>query len=125
MKWLVPNLMVTDVAQTIAFYRDVLGFEVFGKFPEAGTPFWAMLKRGAAELMVQEKQNMTGEFALGAIPGLGGSFGLYMSVPDFEAFYESVKNQVTIVEQPHLTFYGAQRFAIRDCNGYLLVFQNK
>lgn len=125
MKWLTPDLMVENVAQTIAFYRDVLGFELLRTFPEMGTPFWALLKKGNAEIMLQEKQHFAHEFSL-PLPGkLGGSFALYMAVPEIDAFYASVKDSAKIVKELHGTAYGAQRFAVEDCNGYVLVFQDK
>ena len=54
---LVPLLSVFDMPEAVAFYRDVLGFEIVSHSPEieaaAGRYFhWCWLKRGSAELML-------------------------------------------------------------------------
>ena len=47
---LVPMLTTDDLSGTIAFYRDTLGFEVIGTFPQ-DDPNWCYLKRGDSYLM--------------------------------------------------------------------------
>jgi len=47
-----PFFIVTSVGQTIAFYRDKLGFEIWHQQPE-GEPFFAILGRDGAMLFVK------------------------------------------------------------------------
>ncbi|MBN2267532.1 MAG: VOC family protein [Candidatus Babeliaceae bacterium] len=127
MKCLMPDLMVNDVIKTVAFYRDFLGFRVLRVFPETGVPAWALVQKGNVEIMFQEREGLIEEYSLPPFEFLGGSFVLYMVVPDLDAFYEAIKSngQIKIVRDMHGAEYGAQRFAIEDCNGYVLVFQDK
>src|SRR5882672_107533 len=57
MSGLVPLLQVFDMNESVAFYRDMLGFEIHGHSPEIeaaeGRYFhWAWLRHGDAELML-------------------------------------------------------------------------
>ena len=45
-------LTVKDMAKSIAFYQDALGFELEAKWPETGTPVWANLMLGAQSVMI-------------------------------------------------------------------------
>jgi len=53
MKSLTPNLMVADVNETIAFYRDVLGFKLIQTVPDEGDFVWASVQYRDVELMFQ------------------------------------------------------------------------
>ena len=47
LKKMTPNLMVEDVNNTIAFYKDILSFELLATVPETGQFNWAMMRRDA------------------------------------------------------------------------------
>jgi catechol 2,3-dioxygenase-like lactoylglutathione lyase family enzyme len=49
---LVPELLVSDVAASLAFYVDVIGFRVQYDRPERG---FAYLAVGGAELMIEQE----------------------------------------------------------------------
>ena len=55
---LTPLLNVADVAQSVAFYRD-LGFEVTARSEDAGGLVWVSLAAGGARLMLN-RQNRIG-----------------------------------------------------------------
>jgi len=114
-KTLTPNLAVEEMATTIGFYRDVLGFEVLMTAPEKEPFDWAMMKKGRAAIMFQTRQSLGGEMAAFKEMPVGGSFTLYIDVANVEDLYETVKGKAAID-------YGTREFAIRDCNGYLMVF---
>ena len=50
----VPFLWVTDVAKSVAFYVDGLGFKVNNKWEPDGKLRWCWLQHGGAALMLQE-----------------------------------------------------------------------
>lgn len=52
-----PFFIVSNVDQTIAFYRDKLGFETRYQEP-ARNPFFAILGRGGAQLFVKSDRNV-------------------------------------------------------------------
>jgi lactoylglutathione lyase len=121
-KKLTPNIMVEDVNATLQFYREVLGFEVITTVPESGTFDWAMIQRDSVPLMFQSRSSLTGEIPFFTDRPIGASLTLYIDVADIHALYDSVKEHVTITQDMHSTFYGAQEFAIQDLNGYILAF---
>ena len=118
---LTPNLMVKNVDETITFYRDTLGFTVTMKMPEQGPATWAYINHGTVALMFQEEQSITQEY-----PQLAGSicagFTLYLETDNVDAVYDHLKDKVTVVKEPHITFYGKKELAIQDNNGIILVF---
>jgi uncharacterized glyoxalase superfamily protein PhnB len=122
LKKLTPNLMVEDVNRTIAFYKDILGFELLATQPESGQFDWAMMKRNDVEMMFQARASLTGELPLFEGKAIDGSLTFFVEVEDVKGLYTNLKDKVTIVQDMHATFYGAQEFAIQDCNGYILTF---
>ena len=49
LKKLTPNLIVSNVGQSIAFYRDVLGFSVAVTVPETAPYVFAIVQSGPFE----------------------------------------------------------------------------
>jgi lactoylglutathione lyase len=122
LKKLTPNIMVEDVNLTIDFYQKFLGFELLVSVPEEGQFAWAMLKRDAVEMMFQSRTSLGEEIPALQHKEIGGSLTLYIEVEDVKELYERLRGSVTIVQGMHTTFYGAQEFAIQDCNGFILAF---
>jgi catechol 2,3-dioxygenase-like lactoylglutathione lyase family enzyme len=52
-----PFFIVSDVALSVAFYRDELGFEVRFLAPEEG-PFFAIVGRGGAQLFLKSDRDV-------------------------------------------------------------------
>jgi uncharacterized glyoxalase superfamily protein PhnB len=122
LKKLTPNLMVEDVAGTLAFYRDTLGFEVVMTLPEAEPFDFAIVKRDGAELMFQSRSSLSENVpALTGSP-IGASQTFYIEVTGLSDLYQQLHDRVEIVVDLHSTFYGTQEFYFRDVNGYILSF---
>jgi len=51
----VPYLRVTDMARSLTFYVDSLGFNVVTKMEDEGRPFWARLGKDGAALMISSR----------------------------------------------------------------------
>jgi len=49
---LTPNLIVSDVSRSIAFYRDVLGFTLAQTVPDAGPFVFAIVRSGNVEIFL-------------------------------------------------------------------------
>lgn len=122
LKKLTPNLMVEHVNDTVAFYKDVLGFALLASVPEEGEFNWAMMKRDTVEMMFQSRASLTGEVPQFQGKAIGGSLTLYIDVEDIKGLYASLQGKVPILQEMKTTFYGAQEFTIQDCNGYILTF---
>ena len=122
LKKLTANLMVENVAETLAFYRERLGFEVVTTLPEHEPFDFAIVKRDGVELMFQSRPSLSENVpALSGSP-IGASQTFYIEVTGIRDLYESLREQVEIVVDFHTTFYGTQEFYFRDLNGYILSF---
>ena len=119
---LIPNMMVENVAETVAFYRDVLGFTLIMSVPENNPVDWALMQRGEVEVMFQARASLTEEVPLFEGMPLGGALTFYIDMQGVEALYEQIRTQVQVVQDLHSTFYGKREFAITDCNGFILTF---
>ena len=125
MKKLSPNLFVTNVKESIAFYEK-FGFKVEQAIPDAENPFWASIASGDVEIMLQEKNSGTQEFAVLAGKELGATLTLFMETENLEENYKVVKeNNYEIVYDMHETFYGTHEFAVQDPDGYICVLAGK
>jgi catechol 2,3-dioxygenase-like lactoylglutathione lyase family enzyme len=122
LKKLTPNLMVEDVAKTLAFYRDILGFHVVMTLPEQEPFTFAIVGRDSVELMFQSRDSLSENVpALTGSP-IGASQTFYIEVTGIRDLYESLRDKVEILVDFHTTFYGTQEFYFRDINGYILSF---
>jgi len=52
---LCPLIQVFDMPRSLAFYRDLLGFEVVQQAPSGDNCNWAWLKLEGAELMLNTR----------------------------------------------------------------------
>lgn len=115
--------MVENVKRTTTFYKDVLGFELVTSVPQEGeTLDWAMMKRDSVEMMFQSRPSLSGELPLFTEKAIGGALVFYIEVADIQALYSSLKGRVTLLQEPHQTFYDTLEFVIQDCNGFVLTF---
>jgi catechol 2,3-dioxygenase-like lactoylglutathione lyase family enzyme len=125
---LVPELLVTGLDLSLAFWRDLCGFEVAYDRPEEG---FAYLTLGSAHLMLEEigegRHWMTGP--LEAPFGRGIYFQI--SVPDAESLSQSLAAAGVEFYLPlEAKRYwvgdeevGVQQFLVTDPDGYLVRFQ--
>jgi len=136
-KKVTPDLMVRDVAETVKFYTEKLGFQLGMLVPEgektiearlvSGKKYaYAMVRRGEVFVMFMLKDAY--EEDLPALRGvtIGASLSLYFDVDHLDGLYASFKEKgVEIVKDLSSTWYGMREFYIRDCNGYILGFAEK
>ncbi len=120
MKSLSPNFFVENMTETIAFY-SLLGFEITMKVPDEGDLVWCMMTNGNVNVMFQSFESLGNELPQ-ISRNCGGSLLIYIQVEKIRDFYEKIKEKVTIVKEPEVTFYGATEFTILDNNNYLLTF---
>jgi len=121
MESLSPNIFTNDITASIKFY-NLLGFQTIATVPETGdNPVWAMLMKGNVTLMFQTFESLANE-----LPEIsrtnGGSLLLYIKLTGIRAFFEDLKDKVTILKGLEKTFYGATEFSVLDNNNYVLTF---
>lgn len=117
---LTPLLEVFDMPRSIAFYRDVLGFEVV-ETSESGDDFdWAMLRCGQAALMLNTAYEKD-ERPAGPDPGrLTGHADteLFCGCVDIHSAYAYLKASGCQVEAPIITHFGMRQLWVTDPDGF-------
>ena len=109
-----PRLPVADLGRTIAFYTRRLGFELSVVWPEAH-PTFAILERDAVSLGFFTPDALRGHVTI-------GTADLYLGTDDVRALHAALQGEVSIEWGPEVFFYGRREFAVRDPDGYLLIF---
>lgn len=117
-----PFFIVDDLAKTIGFYRDRLGFDVLYKGGDANVDFWAMLGRDKITLMfkaitpdIHPQPNHTRhEWA---------SWDAYVYTPNPDSLYAEFREKdVPMRRELANTNDGLRAFEVQDNNGYVLCF---
>jgi uncharacterized glyoxalase superfamily protein PhnB len=132
---------VKDMAKTIAFYRDTLGFELEAKWPDTDQPMWANLMLGDQSVMIGANMSPDAEGCGGGTMDdatkshwktayedfqknkSGVGVVVYLLVDNVDAFHDRVVSKgVKGVGKPTSQFYGIRDFWLDDPNGYRLMF---
>ncbi len=129
-----------DVKKSIAFYRDVLGFELEQCWPDKEKPMWAnlVLDKQSVMLGAMMPPEMAGEMCGGDEgakqwmktcseefqknqPGVG--IVTYVEVKDVDAYHARLTSKgLKGLTKPRSQFYGLRDFGVQDPDGYRLLF---
>lgn len=124
---LVPELLVTDLAASLAFWRDLCGVAVVHDRPAEG---FAYIARGGAHLML-EQSGIIGNWMTGPRERpYGRGIDFQIAVPDADAVAEALTAAgVVLFLDPETTWYrigdeeaGVRQFLVQDPDGYLVRF---
>ena len=119
---LAPNLIVSDVARSLAFYRDVLGFTVQTTVPDVDPFVFAIVQRGPVEVFLNAPEPAIAEYpAFGNRP-IGGTLTLFVHVTSVAEAYAELQDKVRIVMPLQKKWYGVTEFAFEDPDGYIITF---
>ncbi len=133
---LTPNFSVKNVAESVRFYQEILGFGLEMAVPDGTTRIenviteeedysYAMVRRDEVYLMFINENNFKCDIPeLHGFPQ-GASVLFYIDVENIKDMYSQLKNRVEIAKPLETTWYGMQEFYIRDCNNYILGFGEK
>ena len=122
---LVPELIVSDLAQSLVFYES-LGFAVLYERPEER---FAYLDREGAHLMLQEPVGRV--FLAGELDApFGRGVNFQIEAPDADALYDGARTLGAPVYLPIEEHWyrrgdrevGSRQFIVSDPDGYLLRF---
>ena len=121
-----PLLQVFDMPTSIAFYRDVLGFEVVTTSKPGAEHFdWALLRLNGMELMLNtayEEDSRPPE-PDGARIAAHDDTAIYFGCPDVDAAYAHLRARGVTVKEPKIAHYGMKQLYVSDPDGYNLCFQ--
>jgi uncharacterized glyoxalase superfamily protein PhnB len=120
-----PLIQVFDMRRSVAWYRDVLGFEVLQTHEPDGHLYWAMLKLGDSVLMLNAKYEDDQRPASPPERVEGhGDLTLYFDCPNVDEAYELLKSRGCDVAAPRTRYYGMRQLTVTDPDGFELCFQH-
>jgi len=125
-KGMAPLLQVFDMPTSIAFYRDVLGFEVVATSRPGEEQFgWALLRLHGVELMLNTAYEDDSRPAKPDPARIAAhdDTAIYFGCPDVDAAYEYLRSRISNVKKPKVAHYGMKQLYIHDPDGYNLCFQ--
>lgn len=125
LKSLTPNLIVSDVARSIEFYRDVLGFTLGPTVPEAAPYVFAILESGPVKIFLNAPEPAIAEYPAFADRPIGGTLTLFIDVERIADVYADLKDRVNVVMPLEKKWYGVTEFAFADPDGYLITFAER
>lgn len=121
-----PVLMVKDVKEALAFYKDVFGFEVTLSVPDEENAFFLAIEKNGVEIMLEQQKYMVEEFASLGGKEIGGTFTMYMDLGEVKPLYDAcVAKGVKFIADLHKTPYGQDEFAVLDKDGYIVVITKR
>jgi len=124
-KSLTPNLIVSDVARSVGFYRDVLGFSLGPTVPDQAPYVFAIVQAGPVQIFLNAPEPAVAEYPAFAGRPIGGTLTLFIDVERVRDVYEALKEQVRIVMPLEKKWYGVTEFAFEDPDGYLITFAER
>src|SRR5262245_17446797 len=124
-----PNLVVSNVERSLAFYRDVLGFTVLATVPEAAAPFaFAWLHADGVNVFLNSVDAVRAEHSeLGARP-IGGTATLYIAIEaesigaGVDGMLAAIGGRARLIMTLTDQFYGMREFGVEDPDGYTIFF---
>jgi uncharacterized glyoxalase superfamily protein PhnB len=119
-----PLLMVYDMRRAVAFYRDVLGFEVEAQWEPAGHLYWAQLKNGGARLMLNAEYEDDKRRPEHDRPH-GKDVTFYFYPKDAAALRETILRRGGRAGKMQETDYRHRQFHLKDPDGYTLCFSQE
>jgi glyoxylase I family protein len=124
---LTPLLQVFDMPKAIAFYRDVLGFQIVGSDGHHPVPDndWTLLELCGAQLMLNtayEREKRPKAPVAGRIAAHQDTC-IYFSCPDVDGTHKFLKRKIAGLKPPKVAPYGMKQLYLRDPDGYELCFQ--
>ncbi len=126
---IIPNLMVTDMARSVAFYRDGLGMELtmsvtqdrqFSAETFLDGSVFVTLRWNAADLMLQTRESLAGElplFTADATPPPAGT--IYFRGLDPDPVLARLSADA-LIKGPEMAWYGMLEAYVRDPDGHVL-----
>ncbi|MBP7149054.1 MAG: VOC family protein [Acidobacteria bacterium] len=133
-------LTCRDMRRSVVFYKDTLGFTMQEAWPDRDNPMWANMVLDEQSVMlgalmtpgsvdeacdsdVETAAYMKELVSEAERNQVGAGVQVYVQVPDVDALHGRVKSKNPAgLTSPKTQFYGQRDFAVKDPDGYRLVF---
>lgn len=122
-----PLIQVFDMPRSVAFYRDVLGFEVVATSPPRNRDDfdWGLLRLDGVELMLntayEEDQRPKAPDA--SRINAHGDTVLFFGCRDVDAAYVYLRTKGVDARPPTIAPYGMKQLYLTDPDGYAICLQ--
>ena len=121
-----PLLQVFDMPRSLAFYRDILGFEVAADSGNGDESSWVWLRLGEINLMLND------QYEPGQVPEAPPAervrwhddVCLYFG-GDPDTAYEELKGEVADLQPPKTAPYGMRQLIFKDPDNYSICIQRR
>ena len=115
----VPCLLVSNIRRALEFYIDTLGFTQTGYYPIESEPTRTEVRRDGIAIVLYTDavhiQDAESKFTR----------GLYIFPESVDGLADELRGKVAFAWGPDDTEYGMREFAVRDTEGYLLIFAER
>jgi uncharacterized glyoxalase superfamily protein PhnB len=122
---LTPNLLVSSVERSLAFYVDTLGFERGMTVPDQSPFAFGSVTAGPVEIFFNDAAGAVKEYPGFAGKPIGCTGTLFIEVDGVNALHDRLKLRVKVVMPIETKFYGMREFAIEDLDGYVITFAER
>jgi len=120
-----PNLLVRDIDQSVAFYREVLDFTVKHTVPEEAPFVFVWLERDGVPVFLNDSKAAEHDYPGASSRPAGGTATLFFIVSDVDDLHTTVAALTPVVMPIKTQFYGMREFAVEDPDGHLLTFAER
>jgi catechol 2,3-dioxygenase-like lactoylglutathione lyase family enzyme len=114
-----PCLLVSDMRRSLDFYIDVLGFTQTGYYPIESEPIRTEVRRDDVAIILYTEARRGED----RTPMLTGA--LYIFPESIKRLADELRGKVPFAWGPEVTEFEIREFAIRDPDGYALVFAER
>jgi len=122
-----PLLQVFDMATSLRFYCDVLGFEIVQTDGNTIAPDhnWVWLRRDDIDLMLNTAYEYDKRPSAPDLRRVAAhrDTGLFIGAPDVDAVYAHLRAKGINVKEPRVAPYGMKQLYLHDPDGFSLCFQ--
>ena len=124
---LTPLIQVFDMPTSLAFYRDILGFEVVAQSAPGDDFDWGLLKLGPATLMLNTAHERDARPSAPdpARRAAHADTGLFFFCSDVEETCRALRSRGIKTPAPATAAYGMKQLYVNDPDGYVLCFQQR
>jgi uncharacterized glyoxalase superfamily protein PhnB len=120
-KKITPILFAEEIEPCLKFWVDRFGFEKTIDVPDGNKLAFAILQKGAVELMYQTYASAEKDVATISPEIRKGPSFLYVEVENLDEIISATKG-ANVVMPVRTTFYGAREIGIKDPAGHIITF---
>jgi catechol 2,3-dioxygenase-like lactoylglutathione lyase family enzyme len=114
-----PCLLVTDMRRSLEFYLETLGFTQTGYYPIESEPIRTEVRRDDIAIILYTEP----VHARAETPSFSGA--LYIFPEAIDRVADELRGKVPFAWGPEDTEFDIREFAIRDPDGYTIVFAER